>query len=55
MLGGSGARFRSVKVADPAQADDGRLVDLLRQARALRLGARASGGPAGAPDAGTAS
>lgn len=55
VLGGSGARFRSAKVADPAQADDARLVDLLRQARALRLAARASDASTGAPDAGTAS
>ena len=37
VLTGSGAMFRSVKVSDPAQADDPRLVDLLRQARHLRL------------------
>ncbi len=37
VLTGSGAMFRSVKVSDPSQADDPRLVDLLRQARRLRL------------------
>lgn len=37
VLGGTGAQFRSLRVTDPAQADDERLVALLRQARGLRL------------------
>jgi hypothetical protein len=55
VLGGSGAKFRSLKVTEPAQADDPPLADLLRQARALRLAARTPGAPAGAPGPGTAS
>ena len=38
VLSGPGARFRSVKVTDAGQAADERLADLLRAARALRLG-----------------
>jgi hypothetical protein len=46
VLGGSGAKLRSLKVTDPARAEDARLVDLLRQARALRLAQRAQRKPA---------
>src|SRR5450756_946526 len=36
VLGGTGAQLRNVRVSHPAEADDPRIEDLVRQARALR-------------------